>query len=1223
MLFKSFLDHIYEKAGNALGDPDQIDMDHLFLWCLKAVNYGIESIMPQNSINSKIKIEYAAMVDMFKLHAIDTIRCEHTLADQLEKRDVYAEDSAKMAFALFLLDLCKDIITPDLYIEYAICKPTPTIQTVLDTSHLMTAASGQEHDNTGTAPDDATVLGNDVTALGGDVTALGAEPTVLNNEATAFVHAASATAPVSDKLLLGLYDIVGDPIIGGMGSVLRVHHKSWNVDLAMKQPHAELFQTEKQKQMFINECEAWIGLGLHPHIVSCYYVRDISGIPSIFAEWIDGGSLKDTIRDETLYDGNDAQVLERILDIAIQFAKGLHYAHEKGLIHQDVKPDNLLLTQSGSAKVADFGVAKARALTAQTKSNGGTLVSKSGGYSTPYYSPEQRDGLPLTRRTDIWSWAVSVLEMFFGEYTWMDGVVAGQKCEHYFGEARLTPPEDVKALLQHCFKEDEAERPHDFGDIEQALLEIYESNVGKPYTKKSLQMLNDTADIINNRALSFIDMGKNSTAKEYFAKALKANPSHIEANYNNALFEWRTGEIFDLVLVEKLKTFAGNITDDRFGYNLVKIHLERGSDDDAIALIDEIIKKNPQKKEALKQYREFAKYRRSSWISEKKTHIYVYDTHEKKPLLSSGRNIGYYYISHDNKIRLQYNTISYQQAMNRHNINNAPLIIPTPSIVLVDNQTGNIKKQFFSQYAGYDLIHTCFTPDEKNIIALFEGKAKTTPTKTLCIALIDIGTYRCMSSCFFKVQSSQELYTMLFSKDGKAMKIQDEYTVLNYPQFDYQADYELCTLKSYTTCLDAESKHNAKANAVRQMLSKNDVAGALFELNQSCEIPGFAESALFYDLDTEVSKYCVRKKIKSCKLFDNKKAAYHNIFSGKVLLSPDGTLMMNLTHPPYVLYDAKNKKTIIPKVCHDTSIISAAEFSRDNSRLIIASESPNAIDGKTTKTYAIKIWDANTGKQILSASSKSKVYEIKVAPDNQRIIIVTGQDVFCLRIQDGAKFYHFIFSSRGHHVIDKACSKIAVINDIGRTHMADVWDLYTGKKICAIKLQNGRDFNRISISEEYLMVSFSGINIDIYSLKSQALIRSFYNKESNAKVSAFWMSECRSFLYMINTDKVLRVFHVASREPAGSLDISSDYDKITASQKEREQLRFAWEYEFPGWKDWDERAKGAVESFVTNYPEFTERQFNSLIQILQNCGLGWIRPEGVRTKLEEIAKQRR
>ena len=75
----------------------------------------------------------------------------------------------------------------------------------------------------------------------------------------------------------------------------------------------------------------------------------------------------------------------------------------------------------------------------------------------------------------------------------------------------------------------------------------------------------------------------------------------------------------------------------------------------------------------------------------------------------------------------------------------------------------------------------------------------------------------------------------------------DEVVITSYSiHYTKLYDYELCTLKSYTTCLDAESKHNAKANAVRQMLSKNDVAGALFELNQSCEIPGFAESALFY-----------------------------------------------------------------------------------------------------------------------------------------------------------------------------------------------------------------------------------------------------------------------------------------------------------------------------------------------------------------------------------------
>ena len=66
------------------------------------------------------------------------------------------------------------------------------------------------------------------------------------------------------------------------------------------------------------------------------------------------------IKDGTLYDGTKAEVQKRLLDIAIQFGRGLHYAHENNLIHQDVKPDNLLLDGDWTAKVSDFGLAKAR-----------------------------------------------------------------------------------------------------------------------------------------------------------------------------------------------------------------------------------------------------------------------------------------------------------------------------------------------------------------------------------------------------------------------------------------------------------------------------------------------------------------------------------------------------------------------------------------------------------------------------------------------------------------------------------------------------------------------------------------------------------------------------------------------------------------------------------------------------------------------------------------------
>ncbi len=77
------------------------------------------------------------------------------------------------------------------------------------------------------------------------------------------------------QTLLDTYEVVGKLGEGGMGLVYQVHHKSWNMDLAVKQPKASLFATLKGKENFIREAETWVNLGLHPHITSCYYVRTI------------------------------------------------------------------------------------------------------------------------------------------------------------------------------------------------------------------------------------------------------------------------------------------------------------------------------------------------------------------------------------------------------------------------------------------------------------------------------------------------------------------------------------------------------------------------------------------------------------------------------------------------------------------------------------------------------------------------------------------------------------------------------------------------------------------------------------------------------------------------------------------------------------------------------------------------------------------------------------
>ena len=109
---------------------------------------------------------------------------------------------------------------------------------------------------------------------------------------------------------------------------------------------------------------------------------------------------------------------ERILDIAIQSARGLHYSHENGLLHQDMKPGNLLLTGEWDAKVADFGLSRARSQL------GGADSAGTGGYTLAYCPAEQAKGQEPARWMDIYAWALTVLEMYAGSRLWSTGAEA-------------------------------------------------------------------------------------------------------------------------------------------------------------------------------------------------------------------------------------------------------------------------------------------------------------------------------------------------------------------------------------------------------------------------------------------------------------------------------------------------------------------------------------------------------------------------------------------------------------------------------------------------------------------------------------------------------------------------------------------------------------------------------------------------------------------------------
>jgi hypothetical protein len=189
---------------------------------------------------------------------------------------------------------------------------------------------------------------------------------------------------------------------GGMSTVFRAHDRQLERTVALKFLHERHLGDEESVERFRREARSAAPLS-HPHIVTVIDRGEHDGRPFIVFEYVVGENLKQRIREQ------GALPIPEALRLALEVGSALAFAHQHGLVHRDVKPQNVLLTDEGRAKMTDFGIARSldvqRGLT-QT----GTVLGTS-----EYIAPEQAQGASVDERTDVYSLGVVLYELLTGE----------------------------------------------------------------------------------------------------------------------------------------------------------------------------------------------------------------------------------------------------------------------------------------------------------------------------------------------------------------------------------------------------------------------------------------------------------------------------------------------------------------------------------------------------------------------------------------------------------------------------------------------------------------------------------------------------------------------------------------------------------------------------------------------------------------------------------------
>ncbi|HLJ47113.1 MAG TPA: bifunctional serine/threonine-protein kinase/formylglycine-generating enzyme family protein [Bryobacteraceae bacterium] len=261
---------------------------------------------------------------------------------------------------------------------------------------------------------------------------------------------------------LGKYELV-EFLGGGMSHVYRAIDTVIGRTVAVKILTPEASSDEEARTRFLHEARM-AGNISHENIVNIYDFGEADGCPYLVMEFLSGQNLLSMINK------GESGDLKRRLDLALQAARALDYVHSVNIIHRDVKPENMNVSDKGVLKLMDFGVAKVEHL---SHTQPGYMLG------TPYYmAPEQVKGAPVTKAIDIYAFGVVLFELITGAKPFKADTVEQIFYRILMEPIDLTPvrntsaPQALVDLIERCISKDPAQRPQSFAQIADRLQQI-------------------------------------------------------------------------------------------------------------------------------------------------------------------------------------------------------------------------------------------------------------------------------------------------------------------------------------------------------------------------------------------------------------------------------------------------------------------------------------------------------------------------------------------------------------------------------------------------------------------------------------------------------------------------------------------------------------------------------------------------------------------------------